>query len=232
MKQYPRKYSLQTSLLIFFLNLISAHGGDGQASHLFGDYCYDCHDDLTKKGNLDLMEIFKQVSFDGTLVFENLITGKMPPPEKAQPSPQEKKRMLEWLAACQPDHKPRKFRRISRHEFVYSVNDLLGIRLNLADQIPEDRGTKNFDSDRRIELSKDMIGSYFKATDQMLEFAFPKNGVPNERTWITGKVKDSHSTYNIYHRPYEDGILFSWTRANNGNTYSFFYYHFKQRVYR
>lgn len=230
MKQYPRKYSLQISLLVFFLNLISARGGDGQASHLFGDYCYDCHDDLTKKGNLDLMEIFKQGSFDGTLIFENLITGKMPPPEKTQPSPEEKKRMLDWLAASQPDHKPKSFRRISRHEFVYSVNDLLGIRLNLADQIPEDRGTKNFDSDRRIELSKDMIGSYFKAADEMLEFAFPKNGIPNERTWITGKVKDSHSTYNIYHRPYEDGVLFSWTRANNGNTYSFFYDHFEPQV--
>lgn len=138
--------------------------------------------------------------------------------------------MLHWLATSQTDDEPRPFRRINRDEFVNSVNDLLGTKLNLVDQIPEDRGTRYFDTDRRIELSKDMIGTYFKIADDILEFAFPQNGIPNEQIWITSKVKDSHSTYNIYHRPYEEGILFSWTRANNGNTYSFFYDHFDPPV--
>jgi hypothetical protein len=60
----------------------------------------------------------------------------------------------------------------------------------------------------------------------MLEFSLPADGFPEERIWVTNKIKDSHKTYNIYTRPYEQGILFSWTRANNGNSYSFFYDNF------
>ena len=230
MFQYTRKSIFHTSLLFCLSVVVPALGEDRHALQIFEEYCFDCHDDLTKKGNLDLQEIFQQERFDGTLIFENLVIGKMPPTDKGQPSLEEKKLMLNWLAASQTGDKSRPFRRISRHEFVHSVNDLLGTNLNLVDQIPEDRGTRYFDSDRRIELSKDMIDTYFKIADDILEFAFPQNGIPNEQIWMTNKVKDSHSTYNIYHRPYEEGILFSWTRANNGNTYSFFYDHFNPPV--
>ncbi|HCC20325.1 MAG TPA: hypothetical protein DEP88_03625 [Verrucomicrobiales bacterium] len=118
---------------------------------------------------------------------------------------------------------PKSFRRISRHEFIHSLNDLLGVNLDLAGKIPEDRGTNDFDSNRNIQLSREMLASYFSVADEMLDHAFPTDGFAAEKTWVTSKVRDSHETYNIYHRPYKEGTLFSWTRANNGNSYSFFY---------
>ena len=39
---------------------------------------------------------------------------------------------------------------------------------------------------------------------------------------MTQRLRHSHDSYDIY-RPTEEGILFSWTGANNGNSYSFFY---------
>ena len=39
---------------------------------------------------------------------------------------------------------------------------------------------------------------------------------------MTQRLRHSHDSYDIYTRPTEEGILFSWTRANNGNSYSFF----------
>jgi hypothetical protein len=113
---------------------------------------------------------------------------------------------------------------------VHSVNDLLGTNLDLANKIPEDRGTNDFDSDRKIQLSREMLLSYFSVADEILDHAFPAEGFPAEKTWVTNKVKDSHESYNIYHRPYQEGILFSWTRANNGNSYSFFYDNFDPPV--
>ena len=85
---------------------------------------------------------------------------------------------------------PIAFRRISRHEFVHSVNDLLGTDLDLADQIPEDRGTNDFDSNRRIQLSREMLGAYFSVADEMLEYALPSKGFTEEGIWVTNKVKD------------------------------------------
>ena len=216
---------------------VSAFGSDStrevlatESYQLFEKYCFDCHDDLEKKGDLDLVEKLEGTEFDGTLVFENLINGKMPPAEKRQPSMEERSTLLKWLASQQKDSVAPPFRRISRHEFVHSVNDLLGTRLDLVDEIPEDRGTNYFDTNRRISLSQEMLSAYFETADKMLDFAFPKEGFPQEKLWTTNKLKDSHETYNIYLRPYEEGMLFSWTRANNGNNYSFFYDNFEPPV--
>ena len=199
---------------------------DDEAVEILEFYCFDCHDDAGKKGGFNLEKSLADGPFDGSLMFENLLTGKMPPAKKEQPDAKEQRLLLDWLAKGQLTKPPTSFRRISRHEFVHSVNDLLGTNPDLVERIPEDRGTNDFDSDRRIQLSREMLGAYFTVADEMLEFAFPSGGFPAEKTWVTNKVKDSHETYNIYHRPYREGLLFSWTRANNGNSYSFFYDNF------
>ncbi|MDA7667424.1 DUF1588 domain-containing protein [bacterium] len=208
---------------MIFVTLPSVEALDERAAKNLETYCFDCHDDISQKGDLNLIGLLDRGDFDGTLLFENLITGKMPPADKKQPSTEERRIVLDWLAARQRESAPDSFRRLSRFEFVHSVNDLLGTDLDLAKQIPEDRGTYDFDSDRKIKLSREMLGAYFKVADEMLDFAFPVEGFPAQQVWVTNKVKDSHHSYNIYLRPYEEGILFSWTRANNGNNYSFFY---------
>lgn len=221
-----------TALALLLGDRLGAGGKEltDQATELLEHYCFDCHDAATKKGEFNLEGALAKEHFDGSLMFENLLTGKMPPANKKQPDREEKQALLEWLVRKQEVAVPNSFRRVSRHEFVHSVNDLLGTNLDLADRIPEDRGTKDFDSDRRIQLSREMLSSYFSVADEMLEHAFPTRGGPSEGKWVTSKVKDSHQTYEIYLRPYEEGILFSWTRANNGNSYSFFYDNFDPPV--
>lgn len=195
----------------------------GDAKKLFMTYCLDCHDGSSQEGGLNLVALLEKNTFDSTFIFENVITGKMPPGDMEQPTDAERSVMLEWLATVQDKSEQKSYRRISRHEFVHSVNDLLGVKLDLADSIPEDRGTRDFDSDRRIMLTKEMLSAYFVAADKMIEFAFPENGYPPDQSWLTSQIKDSHPTYSSYVRDYKDGLLFSWTRANNGNNYSFFY---------
>jgi hypothetical protein len=214
--------------LLGYVSFVEAHPSSSRklketAFQNFENYCFDCHDGEAKKGDLDLANLLGKGDFDGSLIFEHLITAKMPPKNKKQPSAEEKKLMLGWLAQRQTENAPKPYRRISRHEFVHSVNDLLGVKLDLTREIPEDRGTHDFDSDRRVLLTRQMLTSYFSVADEMLEFALPTKGFTQERIWVTNKIKDSHKSYNIYTRKYKEGILFSWTRANNGNSYSFFY---------
>jgi hypothetical protein len=198
-----------------------------QAPSLVQKYCLDCHNPQSKEGDLDLEAFFSGESFDGTLVFENVITHRMPPADADQPTSTQRQSILSWLAEKSNERTIGQYRRLSRYEFVHSINDLLGIELDIAGQIPEDRGTYSFDSDRRIMLSSEQLSAYFLTADQMLEFALPRNGFPQERLWTTNSIKDSHETYNIYVRNYSKGLLYSWTRANNGNSYSYFYDHFE-----
>lgn len=199
-----------------------SHGFDGPTK-LLNKYCADCHGNGESEGGFELSKLFEQKSFDGTLAFENQITHKMPPSEADQPSERERLSMLNWIAKRQPPRVVNSYRRKSRSEYNHGINDLLNIDLNLIDTIPDDRGTNKFDSDRRILLTKEMLSAYFSAADTMLEYAFPSNGFYPLTTWRTNRIRESHPSYRIYNRPYEDGILFSWTRANNGNSYSFFY---------
>ena len=193
-----------------------------KVTEVLENYCFDCHAEGIKKGGFDMDVVFDNKDFDGTLMFENVINAKMPPADEDQPTAEEKAIILNWLAKHQPQKAHDSYRRISRHEFTHSLNDLLGTDLNLVEDIPEDRGTNYFDTDRSIKLSREMLASYFAVADRTLEDALPAKGHRNEEVWVTGKIRDSHETYRIYHRPYEEGTLFSWTRANNGNSYSFF----------
>jgi hypothetical protein len=236
---YCQKYLLIANVLllyffsgVFFIeaNPATPLGLKEAALGQFENYCFDCHDGEAKKGDLDLVSLLGKGDFDGSLIFEHLITAKMPPKNKKQPALKEKQLMLDWLAQRQTENAPKPYRRISRHEFVHSVNDLLGVKLDLTGEIPEDRGTHDFDSDRRVLLTRQMLTSYFSVADEMLEFALPAKGFAQERIWVTNKIKDSHKSYNIYTREYKEGILFSWTRANNGNSYSFFYDNFDPPV--
>lgn len=197
---------------------------------LFERHCFGCHEGAGAEGQFNFAAMLDSKDFDATLVFENIATEKMPPTNSDVPSNEERLAMLTWLADQQPESTPIAFRRLSRHEFIHGLNDLLGTNLDPAAEIPEDRGTRNFDTDRRIQFSREVLGSYFDVTDKLLEEAFPAEGFPQEKTWVTSKLKDSHETYNVYVRDYKDGVLFSWTRANNGNSYSFFYDNFEPPV--
>ena len=231
-RNLPMHRALLAALLLALpgLTASSVAAEADQVFKILEHHCFDCHDDATKKSGFNLEKLLDERSFDGTLMFENLLSGKMPPATEEQLDAKHKRAVLDWLAKRQAANAPNSFRRISRYEFVHSVNDLLGTELAIANRIPEDRGTNDFDSNQKIQLSREMLGAYFTVADEMLEQAFPARGFPAEKVWVTHQIKDSHETYRIYNRPYLEGILFSWTRANNGNNYSFFYDNFDPPV--
>ena len=90
--QYLKVVSL--SLFCSYILCVSNLEGsqDWEGMELFENYCFDCHDEDTQKGNVNMAKLFDQGSFDGTLMFENLITHKMPPENKSQPNSEETKR--------------------------------------------------------------------------------------------------------------------------------------------
>ena len=100
---FCNKYTTRAFLILWIFGIIGLvyAKADSDPIHrpyeLFEIYCFDCHDDEVKKGNLDMISLLDERTFDGTLMFENLITGKMPPSNKSQPGITEKKKMLDWL---------------------------------------------------------------------------------------------------------------------------------------
>jgi hypothetical protein len=193
-------------------------------------FCFDCHDSATREGGFDLEAFIADPAQDGTIPFENVITGKMPPHDAEQPSDIQRDSLLKWLAARGTETADSIAGKKSRFEFNHALNDLLGIELDIADELPEDRGPHTYDTHLDIPLTRQSLSAYFSATDRLLEFALPPAGFAPQWTWVTSRLKNSLAAYNQYTRETEEGILFSWTRENNGNSYSFFYDTFEPPV--
>ncbi len=96
-----------------------------KVTEVLENYCFDCHAEGIKKGGFDMDVVFEKKDFDGALMFENVINAKMPPADEDQPTAEEKAIILNWLAKHQPEKAHDSYRRISRHEFTHSLNDLL-----------------------------------------------------------------------------------------------------------
>ena len=61
------------------------------------------------------------------------------------------------------------FRSMRSYSMLWRLGDLLGTKRDLAGKIPEDRGTNDFDSNRKIQLSRETLGSYFSVADELLD---------------------------------------------------------------
>ena len=118
----------------------------------FETYCMDCHDASTAEGGFNLEKRLSQIRMDGTLAFENLITRRMPPEDAEQPTDADREEMLKVLAARSKFPVTSISGRKSRFEFNHSMNDLLGIQYSIAHDLPEDRGSHPYDSNKSIQI--------------------------------------------------------------------------------
>ena len=96
---------------------------------------------------------------------------------KSSPGPMERHQMLTHLANRQTQMNLPSSRRLSRQEFIHSVNDLLGLDWDLSEALPTGKGTFLFDSDRRILPTEPWMAAVFHVTDELLNRAFPSEGV-------------------------------------------------------
>src|SRR6476469_5735355 len=129
----------------FLLTAVPSRAADPAADFrknvqpILAKYCYDCHGDGEKKGQVTL-DSFK--SNDALLsnhdlwwrVLKNTRAGIMPPHKKEQPTPEEKLMLADWikrgpfgLDPKNPDPGRVTIRRLNRVENRNTIHDLMGI---------------------------------------------------------------------------------------------------------
>jgi hypothetical protein len=161
---------------------------------LLESHCYDCHDDLTTKGDLNLYT----TSFDlssphgfktWSRVFDRIKEGEMPPKKKKRPADSELDSFLKDLTArlvtadrAEIAKKGRvRGRRLTRVEYEHTVQDLLGIQLPLAGLLPAEESEGVFANVAEgQQLSHFHLEKYLQAADQALNEAFKRLQDGNE----------------------------------------------------
>jgi len=153
---------------------------------LLAQYCYDCHADGMKKGNVafDEFRTDQAVLEDRDLwlhVFKNLRAGLMPPYKKSQPTALERERIERWIKAAvflidprNPDPGRITIRRLNRVEYRNTIRDLLGVEFDTATAFPPDDTGYGFDSIGDVlTLPPMLLEKYVMAANQIITAAVP-----------------------------------------------------------
>ena len=170
-----------------------------QREAFFEAHCYDCHDDLTAKGGLDLTALPTDLTDPDTLAKWTLIhdrvrNGEMPPEDKPQPKSEDRDSFVadlrQQLLAAEREIEAERgkgvVRRMNRTEYEHTLQDLLALPLlRVKEMLPEDGQQHGFDKvPSALELSHVQIRKYLEAADAALNQAvvdLPKK--PETQVW-------------------------------------------------
>ncbi len=166
------------------------------------DYCYYCHGDGKKKGDLSL-EIFKtkkdiQQNYKiSEQIFKYVLAGEMPPKDrKKRPSKKEQVLVADWVrnslddfyANAPPDPGRVTVRRLNRSEYNNVIRDLMHLDFKPAKDFPADDSGYGFDNIGDVlSVSPLLLEKYLSAAEEIAAqaVAVPSRGKPLSPTRLT-----------------------------------------------
>jgi hypothetical protein len=158
------------------------------------EYCYGCHGNGKKKGDLalDAYTTVQQIVDDRKtweLVLKNMRQHIMPPETKPQPTNPERERVAEWIEAqifhcdcSRPDPGRVTLRRLNRAEYNNTIRDLVGVDFQPAEDFPADDTGYGFDNNGDVlSLSPVLLEKYYAAAERIFDAALvtgDRNRIP------------------------------------------------------
>lgn len=145
-------------------------------------HCMDCHDAEMKKGGLDLTDIPTEGTDAAAMkkwvrVFDRVAAGEMPPAKKKkQPTQDEVQNFMATLGADlvtkSKVQKGTVLRRLNRREYQNTLNDLLGVKVDVIDMLPEDGRAAGFDNiGEALSISGIQMQRYMEAAELAINAA-------------------------------------------------------------
>jgi hypothetical protein len=177
---------------------------------IFENYCFDCHADGIKKGELtfDRYDSIESMIADRDVwkrIRNHIDFRLMPPPDEDAPDDEERKKMIAWIDAAvfpvdpnHPDPGHVTLRRLNRVEYKNTIRDLLGVDVNVDELLPSDDSGYGFDNIGDVlTLSPVHLERYLDTAQIALEKAidlgprkFPQESVAGKRLNGPGQRSD------------------------------------------
>lgn len=169
-------------------------------------YCQGCHAGEKPKADFRVQELSAQFDRPARLsawqaVFEQLDKGTMPPAGKPRPTAAERELLQNWISAGlqaadvanRAGQGRTVLRRLNRVEFENTVCDLLGIQVNLREQLPQDGSAGGFDNaSAALHTSSFLMERYLEAADVALDLAIANRPKAPASSTNRYHLKDSH----------------------------------------
>ena len=169
-------------------NSRGAERDSASTSAFLKDHCTSCHSGEKPSGGLDLEKL--ENSLDNAdllrrwvLVHDRIASGEMPPKEEPRPAAKETQEFLKSLAGkltAADKQRPRAgLRRLNRVEYENTIRDLLDIRVDLKDMLPQDPSAHGFDTVGEVlAISPEQMEVYLQAANKALDQVFGPDKEP------------------------------------------------------
>lgn len=197
-RRVTRILALAWSLFLLHRDIAAADGVtryQNDVQPLLKTYCFDCHANGSKEGNLELdrFENAADALKDRKLwwkVLKYLRAGIMPPAGEKRPEPAEIDRLASWIKFDvfgirpeDPDPGRVTVRRLNRREYSNTIEDLMGVAFDAAVLFPPDDSGHGFDNvGDALSFSPLLLEKYLQAAQTVVDQAIPKV------TWITPRI--------------------------------------------
>lgn len=161
-------------------------------------HCVSCHGPEKTKGNIRIDNLDPNLltgeSVDWWLeILAVLNNGEMPPPEKSKLAEEDRARVVEWLSGeiqkasivRRSTGETTSFRRMTRYEYNYALQDLLGIRGAFARDLPPEAHTEDGfeNSSELLQMSVSQLESYRQIAQTSLSRAIVRGPRPPMIYW-------------------------------------------------
>ncbi len=160
--------------------------------------CFPCHGPEKEKGGVRLDEMDPDLvhgeDVDWWLDVQSVLSnGEMPPEGKGELTTDERGRVIEWLStevqtasfARKSEGHHSSFRRMTRYEYEYALQDLLGLPFSFADDLPPDPSSEDGfqNSSEILHLTPMQLRAYFESNRKALEAATVRGEMPAPWYW-------------------------------------------------
>ncbi len=165
---------------------------------LLHQHCVDCHGADLTEGNIRIDTLNPDLLRGGDTdwwveIFAVVTKGEMPPPDSSELSKAERQRIVEWLSSeLQAASTLRRksgsrsaFRRLTRYEYNYALQDLLELPWNFAKDLPpEPHAEEGFENSAELlHLSTSQLETYHRLARQALTRATVFGDRPQTLRW-------------------------------------------------
>ena len=184
------------------------------------DHCTNCHNDVDKKGRLDLTRLAFDPTDSANLavwvkVHDRVRAGEMPPQTRARPDAARQKAFVDGVAqsivaaerATLAGEGRAVLRRLNRHEYENALRDLLGVPwAHVADRLPEDGEANHFNkSGEALDVSYLTMSRFMDSANYALQLAMASRLERPAKTTRRLYARDEFSLRNWW--PRENGTL-------------------------
>ncbi|MFO1063815.1 MAG: DUF1592 domain-containing protein [Pirellulales bacterium] len=170
--------------------------------------CVECHGPDNQEGNMRIdaldpnLHNGKDIDW-WTDVFAVISKGEMPPPDSKQLNDAERAQIVDWLSGelhsasivRRQSASHSVFRRMTRYEFNYALQDLLGLSWDFAKDLPpEAKSSEGFrNTAEQLRMSVSQLETFHRSARQALRRATVHGSQPQRLAWsITAKDISRH----------------------------------------